>query len=193
MKKIIVGIDEAGRGPLAGRVYAAAVILNPNNLISNLNDSKKINCVQREIIYNEIITHSIAYSIEYSTIEEIEKYNILNATFIAMKRALNYIKTKFDIILVDGMHYPFDKEKNGQAIIRGDTLIPEIMAASILAKVERDKYMIEMDKKYPNYMFSKHKGYPTKLHRELISKYGPSPIHRKTFKGVREYYENKKE
>jgi ribonuclease HII len=91
------------------------------------------------------------------------------------------------------MHYPFDKEKNGQAIIRGDTLIPEIMAASILAKVERDKYMIEMDKKYPNYMFSKHKGYPTKLHRELISKYGPSPIHRKTFKGVKEYYENKKE
>lgn len=188
MKKVIVGIDEAGRGPLAGRVYAAAVILNTEVKISNLNDSKKINCIQREIIYNNIINHSLEYGIGYSTIEEIEKYNILNATFIAMKRALNRIKYKFDIILVDGNHFPFDEEK-GKAIIKGDTLIPEIMAASILAKVERDKYMIEMDKKYPEYLFYKHKGYPTKIHRDLIKIHGPSPIHRKTFKGVKEFYE----
>ena len=189
MKKIVVGIDEAGRGPLAGRVYAAAVILNTDINISNLNDSKKINCIQREIIYNDIIKNSIAYSVCYSTIKEIEKYNILNATFIAMNRALYRISYKFDIILVDGKHFPFDNKQNGKAIIKGDTIIPEIMAASILAKVERDRYMIDMDKKYPQYLFAQHKGYPTKLHRDLIKEYGPSPIHRKTFKGVREFYE----
>jgi ribonuclease HII len=188
MKKIIVGIDEAGRGPLAGRVYAAAVILNPQKKILNLQDSKKINCHQREKLYNEIINNSIAYGIDYATIEEIENLNILNATFLAMQRALNNIKNKFDIILVDGNIYPFDQKTTGKAIIKGDSIIPEIMAASILAKVERDNYMIEMDKIYPNYLFSKHKGYPTKLHRELILKFGPSPIHRKTFKGVKEFF-----
>jgi ribonuclease HII len=188
MKKIIVGIDEAGRGPLAGRVYAAAVILDPKKKILNLNDSKKLNCHQRKKLYNEIIINSLDYGIDYSTIDEIEKLNILNATFLAMQRALNKIKKYFDMILVDGNIYPFDQKIDGKAIIKGDSIIPEIMAASILAKVERDNYMIEMDMIYPDYLFSKHKGYPTKLHRELIIKYGPSPIHRKTFKGVKEFF-----
>ncbi len=188
MKKIIVGIDEAGRGPLAGRVYAAAVILNPQKKILNLNDSKKLNCHQREKLYNEIMINSLAFGIDYATTEEIEKFNILNATFLAMERALNKIRNKFDLILVDGNIYPFNQKITGKAIIKGDTIIPEIMAASILAKVERDNYMFEMDKLYPVYLFSKHKGYPTKLHRELIQKYGPSPIHRKTFKGVKEFF-----
>lgn len=188
MKEIIVGIDEAGRGPLAGRVYAAAVILNPQKKILNLNDSKKLNCHQREKLYNEIMKYSLAYGIDYASIEEIEKLNILNASFLAMERALNKIKNKFNMILVDGNIYPFHQNKPGKAIIKGDAIIPEIMAASILAKVERDHYMFEMDKLYPDYLFSKHKGYPTKLHRDLIKKYGPSPIHRKTFKGVKEFY-----
>ncbi len=188
MKEIIVGIDEAGRGPLAGRVYAAAVILNPKFIPENLNDSKKINCVQREILYNKIINNSIAYGISFASIEEIENFNILNATIIAMRRALKKIKNKYDIILVDGNYFPFNADEKGKTIIKGDTKIKEIMAASILAKVERDNYMNEMNELYPEYQFYKHKGYPTKLHRELVKKHGPSPIHRKTFKGVKEFY-----
>ena len=186
-KEIIVGIDEAGRGPLAGRVYASAVILDPNNTILGLNDSKKLNKKQREKLYNEIINQSIAYGITYATQEEIDEINILQATFLAMRRALKKIDCDYNFILVDGNHFPFSSQYNGQAIIKGDTKIPEIMAASILAKVTRDNYMEEMHKRYPQYQFATHKGYPTFLHRELIKKHGPSPIHRKSFKGVKEF------
>jgi ribonuclease HII len=187
MNKIILGIDEAGRGPLAGRVYAACVILKKGIKIPGLSDSKKLSSLKREILYEEIINKSLSYSIEYATNEEIDAINILNATFLAMNRAIEKINVNFDYILVDGNIYPFKNKYNGEAIIRGDATINEIMAASILAKVERDKYMLEMDLKYPQYEFYKHKGYPTKLHRDLIKKFGPSPIHRKTFKGVKEY------
>ena len=187
MQKIIVGIDEAGRGPLAGRVYAAAVILDPKKIIIGLNDSKKLTSNQRQNFYDEIKSKSIAYGICYSTHDEIDKINILQATFLAMQRALEKIDSNYDIILVDGNQFPFASPLKGQSIIKGDTKIPEIMAASILAKVTRDNYMEEMDKKYPQYQFAKHKGYPTALHRELIIKHGPCPIHRKSFKRVREF------
>ena len=187
MNEIIVGIDEAGRAPLAGRVYAAAVILQPECPISGLNDSKKIPHEKRKILYKEIIEKSIAYGVAYAETDEIESINILQATFLAMKRALEKIEHKFHKVLVDGNIYPFKNNYHGEAIIKGDTKIPEIMAASILAKVDRDYYMFDMDKLYPDYQFAKHKGYPTKLHRDLIKKHGPSPIHRRGFKGVKEF------
>ena len=177
---IIVGVDEAGRGPLVGRVYAGAVILDDNKKIVGLNDSKKIPHLKREALYDEI-KEKATFGIGYATNEEIDKINILNATFLAMRRAIDAIKIKFDYVYVDGNIYPF-KDLKGEAIIKGDSKIESIMAASILAKVERDRYMMEMDKLYPEYQFSKHKGYPTKLHIELINKYGFSPIHRKSFK-----------
>jgi RNase HII (EC 3.1.26.4) len=184
MQKIIVGIDEAGRGPLAGRVYAAAVILNPEKNIENLNDSKKLDHNTRLKLFDQIIKNCISYGIAFAEPEEIDRLNILQATFLAMERALIKINCKFDYVLVDGNIFPFKNRYYGEAIIKGDTKIKEIMAASILAKVERDLYMIEMSKLFPQYNFEKHKGYPTKEHFELIKKFGISPIHRKTFKGV---------
>ena len=187
MNEIIVGIDEAGRAPLAGRIYAAAVILKPESSIIGLNDSKKIPQKTRELLYNEIIKKSLAYGIGFAETDEIESINILQATFLAMKRALEKIDHNFHKVLVDGNIYPFKNDYHGEAIIKGDTKIPEIMAASILAKVDRDNYMFDMDRLYPDYQFAKHKGYPTKLHRDLIKKHGPSPIHRRSFKGVKEF------
>jgi ribonuclease HII len=185
--KIIAGVDEAGRGPLAGRVYAAAVVLNKTYKYDGLNDSKKLTHNKREILFKEIINNCSSYGIGFATVEEIEKINILQASFLAMKRALECLKVKFDYILVDGNIFPFKSPLSGEAIIKGDEKIHSIMAASILAKVARDKYMLEMDKEFPEYNFHKHKGYPTKLHRELIKQFGPSSIHRKTFRGVKEY------
>ncbi|OHD13679.1 MAG: ribonuclease HII [Spirochaetes bacterium GWD1_27_9] len=183
--QIIVGIDEAGRGPLAGRVYAGAVILDKNNDIKGLDDSKKLSAEKRTFLYNEIKSKALAYGIGFATNEEVDNINILQATFLAMQRALDQIKVKFDYVLVDGNKYPF--QIPGEAIVKGDSKIEAIMAASILAKVERDLFMDEMDSIYPQYQFKQHKGYPTKLHIDLIKKYGPSPIHRRTFKGVKEY------
>jgi len=177
---VIVGVDEAGRGPLAGSVYAAAVILDNSKKIEGLNDSKKLSPKKRDALYSEIKEKAI-FGIAFATNEEIDKINILNATFLAMKRAIEQIKIKFDYVYVDGNIYPF-KDFKGEALVKGDSKIEEIMAASILAKVERDNYMLNMDKLYPEYQFFKHKGYPTKLHKELINKYGLSPIHRKSFK-----------
>jgi len=177
---VIVGVDEAGRGPLAGNVYAAAVILDNHKKIIGLNDSKKLSHKKRESLYDEIKEKAV-FGIAFATNEEIDKINILNATFLAMQRAIDQIKIKFDYVYVDGNIYPF-KNLKGEAVIKGDSKIEEIMAASILAKVERDRYMVDMDNLYPEYQFFKHKGYPTKLHVELIDKYGLSPIHRKSFK-----------
>ncbi len=187
MKKTIVGIDEAGRGPLAGPVYAACVILNQNKKIKGLNDSKKLTANQRNELFQVIIEYSSAYGIGYATNEEIDSINILQASFLAMKRALMEIKATYNYILVDGNIYPFNSICDGRAIIKGDTKIEEIMAASILAKVSRDSYMSEVSRIYPEYQFSKHKGYPTHLHKELIKNYGPCLIHRKTFRGVKEF------
>ncbi len=184
---IIVGIDEAGRGPLAGRVYAASVILDKNSKIQGLNDSKKLSEKRRYSLYHEIKERSISFGIGYAEVSEIESLNILQATFLAMRRSIEKLSVKFDYILVDGNIFPFNNEFNGEAIVKGDSKIEEIMAASILAKVERDIYMDEMSKIYPQYQFDKHKGYPTKLHREMIIKYGVLPIHRKTFCNVKEF------
>lgn len=186
MSKIIVGIDEAGRGPLAGDLYAAAVILDPLIDIKGLNDSKKLKENEREKIFDIIIKNAKAYSIAYATYEEIDKLNVLNATFLAMKRALSGITIRFDYVLVDGSIFPFDGI-NGEAIIKGDSKVKEIMAASILAKVARDRYIRKLDEMYPVYQFAKHKGYPTALHKKMIEIYGPCPIHRKSFKGVKEF------
>lgn len=186
MNRIIAGVDEAGRGPLAGRVYAAAVVLGEVK-IEGLNDSKKLNEVKREYLYEKIIEKSISYCIAYASPEEIDKYNILQATFIAMNRALDGLNPEsYNYVMVDGNKFPFG-DKPGEPVVKGDSKIEEIMAASILAKVARDRYMTEMDGEYPQYKFIQHKGYPTKLHLELISQHGVSEIHRKTFKGVKEF------
>lgn len=183
----IIGVDEAGRGPLAGRVYAAAVILDPFKDIKGLRDSKALSPLARDRLFDEIKCDCLSYSISFSTHDEIDKINILQATFLAMERAVKSISSDFDHILVDGNQFPFSPHYSGNAVVKGDTKIPEIMAASILAKVSRDRYMEEMHILYPEYQFIKHKGYPTQLHRDLVKEFGPSPIHRKTFKGVKEY------
>jgi len=181
----VIGIDEAGRGCLAGDVYAAAVVLNPDKPIHGLNDSKKLSPIKREKLYNKIIENCTSYAIATASVKEIEELNILNAALLAMKRAYLAMKRdekndiNSDIVLIDGNKAP--SINNCQCIIGGDAKSASIAAASILAKVARDKYMLELDKLYPEYQFAKHKSYGTKLHRELIIKYGASPIHRKSF------------
>ncbi|HEX3038436.1 MAG TPA: ribonuclease HII [Oscillospiraceae bacterium] len=176
----ICGIDEAGRGPLAGPVFAAAVILPDGYYIEGLNDSKKLSAKKRELLYDQITEIAVSYSISFATEKEIDQINILQATFLAMQRAFQGLQVKPDCSLVDGNRMP----KLGvptQTIIKGDGLSANIAAASILAKVSRDRLMLELDAIYPEYQFAKHKGYGTALHTELIKKYGPSPIHRITF------------
>lgn len=176
----VCGIDEAGRGPLAGPVFAAAVILPVNAVIEGVNDSKKISEKKREELFETIKQKALAYSVAYASEKEIDEINILNSTFLAMSRAVDSLKIKPDIILVDG-----DKSPNldipTKCIIKGDTKSQSVAAASILAKVSRDRLMKELSIKYPGYQFEKHKGYGTALHRELIRKHGCCPIHRKTF------------
>lgn len=189
--RVILGIDEAGRGPLAGRVYAAGVVLDSSSPLEELNDSKKLTEAKREKLYPLIKERAAAYAIAYATEEEIDRLNILEATFLAMRRVMEQLQGSFNYIQIDGNIFPFKNEQAGEAIVKGDSLVKEIMAASILAKVERDHYMKEMDILYPEYGFSGHKGYPTKAHKEIISRLGPSPIHRKSFKGVKEYIESR--
>lgn len=177
---IFCGVDEAGRGPLSGDVYAAAVILNPDNYIEGLNDSKKLSEKKREKLYDEIIEKAEDYCIARATIAEIEEINILNAAMLAMKRAVLGLETKPTLVLADGNKTP-DVPCEVRAVVKGDGNSASIAAASILAKVTRDRYMLEMAKKYPEYGFEKHKGYGTKLHREKILELGPCPIHRPSF------------
>lgn len=178
--KIICGIDEAGRGPLAGPVCAAAVILPLGCEIEFLNDSKKLSEKKREMLFDVIKEKAIDYSIAWASVEEIEEFNILGATFLAMKRAVEGLKTKPDVALVDG-NQKIGLSIDEKTLVKGDSLSPSIAAASILAKVSRDRYMLEMDEKHPEYCFCKHKGYGTKLHYEMLEKHGISPIHRKSF------------
>lgn len=179
--KSICGIDEAGRGPLAGPVFAAAVILPVGLEIEGLNDSKKLSEKKREFLFDVIISNASAYSVAYADHAEIDEINILNATFLAMTRAVNGLKIPADFALVDGNRVPKGLSVPCETIVKGDGISASIAAASILAKVSRDRVMKKADEIYPEYMFAKHKGYPTALHRELVNKYGPCPIHRLTF------------
>lgn len=177
----ICGVDEAGRGPLAGPVCAAAVILPEGAVIEGLNDSKKLSEKKREALFDVVKETAIAWSVAFASVEEIEEHNILNATFIAMNRAIEGLQTKADFALVDGNRVPRDIKIPCQTVVKGDSLSMSIAAASILAKVTRDRLMLELDEKYPLYEFKKHKGYGTALHMELIRKYGPSECHRPSF------------
>lgn len=179
-KKIVCGIDEAGRGPLAGPVYAAAVVLPFGTVIDGVNDSKKISEKKREYLFDVIKEKSVCFNIAFATAEEIDDVNILNATFLAMKRAVQGLKESPDFALVDGNRLP-SLDIPCAAIVKGDSLSKSIACASILAKVERDRFMKRESEKYPQYFFEKHKGYGTKIHVEALKKYGPCPIHRKTF------------
>ena len=177
---IICGVDEAGRGPLAGDVYTAAVVLSDQVLIDYLNDSKKLSEKRRELLYDEIIGKADAYCIATASVEEIDRLNILNATMLAMKRAVEGLDLKPDLALIDGNKLP-ELECESRYIIHGDAVSASIAAASILAKVSRDRYMCRLDEQYPQYCFSKHKGYGTKLHYEKIAEFGVSEVHRRTF------------
>lgn len=176
----ICGVDEAGRGPLAGPVYAAAVILPKGLEIAGLNDSKKLTEAKRNALFDEITQKAIAYSIAFSTVEEIETLNILGATMLAMNRAIEGLSIKPELALIDGNRNK-DINLNSRCVIKGDSLCADIAAASVLAKVSRDRYMLRMAEKYPEYHFEKHKGYGTKLHYEALREHGPSEIHRPSF------------
>ena len=182
-KKLVAGIDEAGRGPLAGAVYAACVVFEPGVVIPEINDSKKLSEKKREQLFDVICEQALYYSIVAVDEKVIDEINILEATFKAFGDSLSALPVMPDIALIDG-----NRAKNipteYETIVKGDSHSQSIAAASILAKVSRDRYITEMDKLYPQYGFAKHKGYPTKDHYEAIEKYGPSPIHRLTFKGV---------
>ena len=178
--KTICGIDEAGRGPLAGPVYAAAVILPIDLEIDGLNDSKKLTEKKREALFDIICEKAISYSVGIATEEEIDEINILNATFLAMRRAVDGLSIKPDYALIDGNQHP-KLSIPDETVVKGDGKSLSIAAASILAKVSRDRFMLEIAEKYPEYCFEKHKGYGTKLHYEMIEKYGVSPVHRRSF------------
>ena len=178
--KYICGVDEAGRGPLAGRVYAAAVILPDGCLIEGVNDSKKISEKKREALFDVICEKALAYSIAWADEKEIDEINILNATYLAMKRAVEGLSVKAEFAYIDGNRLP-KLDIPSECIVKGDAKSESIACASILAKVSRDRYMLEMAKRYPQYQFEKHKGYGTKLHYEMLDEFGPSEIHRQTF------------
>ena len=179
--KIVCGVDEAGRGPLAGPVCAAAVILPKNFEIEGLNDSKKISEKKREILFDIIKEKAVAYCIAFGTVEEIEEYNILEATYIAMNRAIDGLDVKPDFALIDGNRVPKGISVPCETVVKGDAKSCSIAAASILAKVTRDRLMLEYDKKYPQYLFAQHKGYGTKAHYETIKQHGVCEIHRLSF------------
>lgn len=179
----IAGVDEVGRGPLAGDVVAAAVILDPATPIPGLNDSKKLSDKQRQELVMLIKEHALALSIGRSSVAEIDSLNILQASLLAMQRAVEALLREPQLVYVDGNHLP-DWRFQAKAIVRGDAKIPTIAAASVLAKVTRDCEMEALDSLYPGYGLAKHKGYPTKQHLEALAKLGPSPIHRKSFAPV---------
>ena len=176
----ICGVDEAGAGPLAGPVYAAAVILPRGLTLPYLNDSKKVTPRRREILFDQIREQAIAYAIAWADEKEIDEINILNARMLAMDRAIKMLNPAADFALIDGNRNQGIELQN-EMVVHGDARSASIAAASILAKVSRDRFMVELAEQYPQYAFEKHKGYPTKLHYERLRQYGPSPVHRKTF------------
>ena len=177
---VICGVDEAGRGPLAGPVCAAACILPRGLEIPGLNDSKKLTEKRRDALYDQICEQALAYGIAYATVEEIEERNILGATYLAMNRAIAQLKIQPELALIDGNRNK-EIEVNSQPVVKGDSKCADIAAASILAKVTRDRYMMELDKQYPMYGFAKHKGYGTKDHYAAIREHGMCPAHRPSF------------
>ena len=182
---LLCGMDEAGRGPLAGDVFAAAVILAPDTVIEGINDSKKLTEKKREKLFDEIKEKALYWSIKTASVEEIEQLNILNCAMLAMKRAAESLGVTPDMALADGNKTP-QLSCPVQFVIKGDAKSQSIAAASILAKVARDRYMKEMALKYPQYSFEKHKGYGTKAHYQALDEYGPSEIHRMSF--LKKYY-----
>ncbi len=178
--KSICGVDEAGRGPLAGPVCAAAVIFPEGLVIEGVDDSKKLTEKKRDQLFDIIKKEAVAYSIAWASVEEIEKYNILKAAMLAMKHAIDGLSIKADFVMIDGNKKP-DIKIPSVAIVKGDAKSQSIAAASILAKVSRDRLMIDMAKKYPQYGFEKHKGYGTQFHRDMVLQYGPCEIHRPSF------------
>lgn len=177
---LICGVDEAGRGPLAGPVYAAAVILPRDIVIDGLNDSKKLTEKKREALFDVITERVLSCGIASASVEEIEKLNILNATFLAMNRAIAKLDPTPELALIDG-NRSTGIAMPSRCIVKGDSRCADIAAASILAKVSRDRYMLTLAEKYPQYHFEQHKGYGTKLHYEALREYGPSPEHRPSF------------
>jgi len=190
---IVVGIDEAGRGPLAGPVSAGAVVLPPNFSHSILNDSKKLSAKKREYLYEELSEcEGLFWSVSFADVEEIEEKNVLGATHAAMVRAVSGLEREIDYCLIDGLNVPnFPYPSEG--IVKGDGKSLSIAAASIFAKVLRDRKMLELDTQYPEYGFAKHKGYGTKGHLEALEKYGPTPIHRRTFAPVARFFDEKED
>ena len=178
---VICGVDEAGRGPLAGPVYAAAVILSPDHPIEGLNDSKKLSEKKREALYDVIVDRAEAYCIASASVEEIEQYNILGATYLAMTRAVQGLSITPNLALIDGNRIPPHLGIPAQTVVKGDAQSESIAAASILAKVTRDRVLIDMDAQYPQYGFAVHKGYGTAAHTAALREYGPCPEHRPSF------------
>ncbi|MEE4246945.1 MAG: ribonuclease HII [Kangiellaceae bacterium] len=183
MNILVAGVDEVGRGPLAGAVLAAAVILDPAQEIRGLTDSKKLSEKKRELLFSEIQAKALAWSIGRAEVAEIDKLNILQASLLAMQRAVSSLTIKPELVLVDGNKLP-KLDVAAKAIVQGDLTEPAISAASIIAKVTRDREMIDYDKLYPEYGFAKHKGYPTKQHRAALKEHGLTPIHRKSYAPV---------
>lgn len=184
----ICGVDEAGRGPLAGAVFAAAVILDPNKIIAGLADSKKLSEKKRDFLAGEIKEKALAWAIASCSAEEIDEINILQASLLAMKRAVEGLSLQPDELLVDGLHCP-KLSIPMRAIVQGDSKEGCISAASILAKTARDAELYILDEQYPQYGFAKHKGYPTPLHMQMLALHGVLPIHRKTYAPVRRLLE----
>lgn len=181
---LIAGVDEVGRGPLCGDVVTAAVILDPNKPIVGLTDSKKLTEKKREQLFDIIKQNALAWSIARASVDEIDKLNILHATMLAMQRAVSGLPIKPNFVLVDGNRCPI-LDIQTQAVVKGDLLVAEISAASILAKVTRDREMVELDKLYPHYGFAKHKGYPTKAHLAAIEQHGINHLYRKSFAPIK--------
>ncbi|MCF6434574.1 ribonuclease HII [Pseudoalteromonas sp. MMG022] len=181
--RYIAGVDEVGRGPLVGDVVTAAVILDPNNPITGLNDSKKLTEKKRELLAEEIKQKALSYSIGRASVAEIDELNILHATMLAMSRAVEGLSIGPDFVFVDGNRLP-KLMMPAQSVVKGDSLVPEISAASIIAKVARDQEMLALDAQYPEFGFAGHKGYPTKAHFAALEEHGITPHHRKSFKPV---------
>ncbi|QWF18755.1 ribonuclease HII [Lysobacter capsici] len=188
--RLIAGVDEAGRGPLAGPVSVAAVILNPRRKIDGLDDSKKLSHARREALYPLILERALAWRIEFVEVEEIDRVNIFQATMLGMCRAVVALAPQADLVRIDGNHLPKGLPCRGEALVGGDALEPSIMAASILAKVARDRAMCSLHERFPHYGFDQHKGYPTAAHLAALSQHGPCVHHRRSFTPVRVALEN---